>query len=224
MSAIENRRQQDESKTRKRKVSELLWVGVVLTALLTGMIGCSNKIDTSYTIPSNIYGVNLEQEAFVAPEFKWDAKYNDQKISAGEMLCQDDFKFRINKDLTLRLGEKVDTVGMTKIKDYKYANGVVTEYSESTGNYKILTTGPGGANDSEYLLAALTISSYVTTGRGLTNGMTKEALMRELKNNSFESKQTEGQEDQVYTLGNCSLIVTMKYDVVRSLQLILNNY
>lgn len=209
--------------------------------LMIGLVGCY-KEDVEFEIPTDLYEVSLEKTSFVPLEHE----YTEGQIKAASMLTQDDYQFVINDGYVLQLGRKLDTSGLDLVEEYDYGeNGIIREYSERTGNYKVLVAVQadiltvddksfemGASQESntisdkqdEFLVSALTISRYVSTYRGVHNGMTLDQLDAVMGDAKYAVETKGNQEKRVYEYSDSALIISSKHDVVRSLQLILTAY
>lgn len=201
------------------------WCGNGITGLIIAMMLCLTvtgcfKVDDTYVIPSDIYNVSLEQKAF---EYKA-RDFKNGKIAAGSKLTVSDFQLQVNSTLILKLGEPVDISKLKLVKEYEETNGRIREYIEPSGNYKILVAVDGAGEGNHVLMAVLTISKYIPTMRGIRNGMTSDQLDELMSGLIYKGEVKDKQESRLYSLDGLQLIVTLKYDVVRSIQLILGGY
>lgn len=182
------------------------------------LTGC--KEDLSYSIPADIYSINFENSVFSVPSLE----YTDDIVANSAALVQDDFQFVVNSQVRLKLGMPLDVSTLEFVKEYDYEkNGKITEYRETTGNYKVLVTevADEAGVTSDYLLAVLTINKGIATPRGIRNGLKLEDVDYLMGDNTFTSDTKDGQENRVYSLNGYQLIINAKFEIVRSMQLIM---
>lgn len=204
-----------------------------------------DKFIPKFEIPNTIYSLSLDEKRFEYNDRNQDEKtkrerlkFSKTKIPAGSRLMQEDFKFVINESLSLRLGEIVNTDDLISEKTYNYKLGRIDEWKESTGNFRVFTTEvqdsvtevPNGSTKAgqdgseNALMAAITVSRNVYTGRGIACGMTEEQLDLEMGDEPYTVENKSDHKDRIYSYGDRSIIYSLKYGSIQCIQLILNNY
>ena len=197
-------------------LSRVLRFGVLLVGvccLVLYATGCS-KPNTKYVIPEDIYGVTVPANAVWPEVARVDLPARGTTLSEGDFcLVPDEFR-------RIQLLQPYDVTGLEKVKEYEQESGVITEWREPNGNYKILTY-----KDSKGLnrvVGAITISKYITTGRGCRNQLTAQEVDALFENCTYKVDTKNDQESRIYEMNGRKLILTLKYDVVRSIQILVD--
>lgn len=200
---------------RSRKRYQCL-AALVAFFLLTA--GCDSQEPFTYAVPEDVYGLTFEKTAFVPDVYE----YSPALIESGTKLSRNDLQFRVNKSLTLQMGNSINVNSYKFVREFNYGeNGVIKEYTEATGNYKLLVAEREGVS---YLLALLTISKYMPTPRNISNGLSEEALDILMGPNTFVTREERNQMSRIYTVGSYQLIISLQDGVVRAIQMIAGGY
>lgn len=186
---------------------------ISLLGVLCGLTGCS-KPNTKYVIPDDIYGVTVPANAV------WPEVSRVDLPARGTTLAEGDFCLVPDEFRRIQLLQPYDTTGLEKIKDYEQEAGVITEWREPNGNYKILTYKDSDGLDR--VVGAITISKYITTGRGCRNQLTAQEVDVLFENCTYKVDVKNDQESRIYEMNGRKLILTLKYDVVRSIQILVD--
>lgn len=186
-----------------------VWGFAILFAVM--LCGCKPP-NTEYVIPTDIYGVQ------VPADVEWPEVRRIDLPTKGQTLQTGDFCLVPDEFTRIQLLQTFYTEGLEKVETYKQESGEITEWREPNGNYKILTYKDKDGKDR--VVGAITISRYITTGRGCRNQLTAQEVDVLFNGCTYTVDMKSDQENRIYQIQGMKLILTLKYDVVRSIQIL----